>query len=92
MSLLEGNPTTVWLIEGVRFTILILVLLRFGLFTLVSAFFVATLSQLLISFDFWPWHHRGGLFFLGVIALLTAYGFFTSVAGRPLFRDTLFEK
>jgi len=71
-------------------TLLVAVLLRFGLLAFATAFL--TFSLLLrfpITLDPSAWYVGASVMALGTVVLLAVYGFLVSLAGRPLFRIDL---
>ncbi len=69
----------------------LLALLRFGL--LASVFFLYFLMILTIPpmLGLGGWHSGGAWMVLSWAAILTGFGCYTAMAGRPLFRDELLE-
>ncbi|HEV2862588.1 MAG TPA: serine/threonine-protein kinase [Pyrinomonadaceae bacterium] len=73
-------------------TAVLFVLKRFGLLTLCfMQFFVNLFFIFPITIDLSAWYAGGPAFALAVAAALAAYGFYTSLAGQPLFRGSLVE-
>lgn len=69
-----------------------IVLLRFGLLSTVTWFCMGDLlTQLPMTFDFSAWYAGASLPALILILGTTAWAFRNSLAGRPLFRDTILE-
>ena len=63
---------------------------RFGLLALAAAIFVRFfLIRLPLTADLEAWYVGGTLFAFAVVLAAAAYGFYTSWAGRSLFRDEL---
>jgi serine/threonine-protein kinase len=70
----------------------LLILLRFGLVTAICASLIhQSLAGQPITFDFSAWYSGTSLLILALLLGLVGFGFYTSLAGRPLFKDTLFE-
>ena len=60
------------------------------LFALVAALFVTTVfDSFPVTLDFSAWYIGASVSALAVVAGLAVYGFHTSLAGRPLFKDDL---
>jgi hypothetical protein len=77
------------LLASLAATMLVL-LLRYGLFAAVMCFVTLMLLNLFpITFDFSTWFAGSSFFAIGVLASIVVYGFYISLAGRPMFRDEL---
>jgi hypothetical protein len=77
---------------AVIYGIAALVVVRFGLVALASGIFVADLiGNLPATANFTAWYASGPIFALVVVAALAAWGFHTSLAGRPIFSRELFD-
>jgi len=64
---------------------LLFVLLRFGLLALVFAlFYMLLLSTYPLTYDVSAWYFDSSLFALGIAAALAVYGYYVTMAGRPL--------
>ncbi|HJZ96203.1 MAG TPA: hypothetical protein VKE70_06835, partial [Candidatus Solibacter sp.] len=61
-------------------------LLRFGLFAMIVTSMVSDLASLGGSLDFGTWYAAMSAIPLVLIVAIAAYGFKTSLGGRPLFR------
>lgn len=71
---------------GVLVAALLFVLIRFGLLALILAlFYQIVLDSYPITAEWDAWYADSSLFALGMLAVLTLYGFVTALAGRPLF-------
>jgi hypothetical protein len=83
---------TVWvlLIGVIAWTMLPLVMIRFGLLTTFCMVYVSDLINSEVT-DFTSWSSYTVWIPLAVIATMAAFSFYTSLAGRPLLRDALFE-
>jgi serine/threonine-protein kinase len=69
-----------------------LVLFRFGLLSIVVGATVSDLlQQLPLTFDLTAWYADVTLLTLALILGLAGWGFWVSLAGRPLFRDQILE-
>ena len=65
-------------------------LFRFGVLATAVALFVQhTLGELPVTADLSEWYSGPTFLALAVILLLAIYGFYTALAGRPLFKDGL---
>jgi hypothetical protein len=65
-------------------------LFRFGLLTVVVGATVKDLfEQLPLTFDLTAWYADATLLTLALVLALTCWGFWVSLAGRPLFRDEI---
>jgi serine/threonine-protein kinase len=85
-----GMPVVIVPLFLVVYTLFVVFLLRFGLVPLiVSALVVDFLAIFPITLHFSAWHLGPSLFALMAPAALAAFGFHTSLAGRPIFRDEL---
>jgi hypothetical protein len=71
--------------------IALVALMRFGLLTLVAAFFVSQLRRLPLTLDFTVWYSTGSLLVMLVVLAVAGYGFWVSLAGRPLIKDELLD-
>jgi serine/threonine-protein kinase len=86
-ALTGKNPSTDWLIGGVNAALLLLLLMRYGLFAMIVAeFFFLLIIFYPMTSDFSAWYAGGTFFALGLSAALAVYGFYRSLAGQPLFR------
>ena len=73
-------------------TLLVMVLLRYGLLAFAAAFLTLNLlSRFPITLDLSAWYVGASVLALGTVTLLALYGFLVSLAGRPLFRIDLLE-
>jgi serine/threonine-protein kinase len=84
-----GDPWTV-LFAAVVNGIVLVVLLRVGILASILSFFFATLIlHLPLTGDLSAWYVPWALGVLALVVAVTVYGYFVSLAGRPLFRDVL---
>ena len=85
-----GDP---WLVAAFAVGFLVLfwfILFRFGLVSLLVGFTVQSVLQSMpLTFDLSAWYAGSTWVTLIVIAALAAWGFFVSLAGRPVFKDEL---
>jgi predicted Ser/Thr protein kinase len=83
-----ASPLLGALFTAVQTTLLIVVMLRFGLLALIASSFVFELLLLFpITPDFSVWYGGASLFALLSVAALAAFAFHSSLAGRPLLGD-----
>jgi predicted Ser/Thr protein kinase len=81
-----------WLGPLLTATFITLAAARFGLLALYSCFLFTTLSRSFpITSDFSSWYAGSTLLVFVVIMSFAIYGFYTSLAGQPLLKDTLLE-
>jgi serine/threonine-protein kinase len=86
-----GNPFD-WLFSALAFGLVIAILLRGGLLaTILSHFFSNILLGLPLTLDFTAWYAPWALGVLVLASVLPLYGFYVSMAGKPLFEDVLQE-
>jgi hypothetical protein len=72
--------------------LLVLVLYRFGLLAMISALFLFHLWVFFpITTEFTAWYATDFTIGLAICVALSAYGFYTSLAGQPLFSGKLLE-
>jgi serine/threonine-protein kinase len=71
--------------------IVLIALMRFGLLTFVAACLVLQLRYLPLTLDFTAWYSTGSLLVMLAAVAIAVYGFWVSLAGRPLLRDELLE-
>jgi serine/threonine-protein kinase len=80
-----------WLNLGfwvVIYSVIVVILIRFGLFaTVITLFVIDTLIQTLLTTDFAAWYGTSSLLLLVVISGLALYGFKTALGGRSLVAD-----
>jgi serine/threonine-protein kinase len=88
-----GNEHGVyWLVVPLLVGSGIFLLVRFGLWATVAGLFAAiVLDTFPVTLDFSAWYIGASLTALATIAGLAVYGFYTSLAGRPLFGDDLLK-
>jgi len=88
---LATGQLALWLGFSALWTALMLVvLLRFGLVAAVSAFLVIwILNGFPVSDDLSTWYAGSTLFAFTILIGAFLYGFFVSLAGRPIFKDLL---
>jgi serine/threonine protein kinase len=81
--------TIVWL---TIYVIAAIAVVRFGLIVLGTACFMANvLLNLPYTLDFSNWYAAHCLFIVLTFVAIGAWGFYTSLAGKPLWKDELFE-
>jgi serine/threonine-protein kinase len=97
MSLLQGlqtQQTTVlgWVTSAAVWGLLIFVIVRLGILAAVISFVYANLLLALpLTTDLSSWYANRAWFGLAVLAAVTAYGFYLSLAGRPLLAGALLQ-
>jgi serine/threonine-protein kinase len=79
------------LMTALQQSIVLIVLMRFGLLPLVVGHFVFQLRRLPLTLDFTAWYSTGSLVVMLVALAVAGYGFWVSLAGRPLLKDELLE-
>ena len=85
-SLDAGGPGIVGFGLGLLASVLLLVvLIRFGLVAVVVSFYVLLCRDVAITFDTSLWFFGFGLLGSLIPAVLAVYGFYFSLAGRPMF-------
>jgi len=90
LSMGVGHPYVSWLIGALAATLVLLLLIRFGLLAIVGYTYVRLLLTFPITSDLSAWYAGSAtLLPLGVIVALAGYSFYLSTAGRPLIRDSL---
>ncbi|MHC4447900.1 MAG: hypothetical protein ACYSXF_08995 [Planctomycetota bacterium] len=79
-----------WIWSGLMAAVLLVTMIRFGLLSLVVMAFVVPLFLMFpLTLDFSHWYAGLGMVGPAVVVALGAYGFWTALAGQPLFRDEL---
>src|SRR5262245_23900818 len=81
------HPFTDYIIAGLTAALWLFVLLRFGLLATVTVFIFADFRFYPLTSDFSVWYAGSSAFALLVAVALAVYGFYTSLAGQPLFRE-----
>jgi serine/threonine-protein kinase len=73
--------------------ILVLIMLRFGFFALMTTLFVVnSTSALFLTTDFGAWYGVSSLIIVVFVSALALWGFRLSLAGRPLFSGAVLEQ
>jgi hypothetical protein len=86
------NPTLGWLGGAFRALMMLVVLRRGGLLSLaVALFFMFSLIEVPITLDLGAWYAPRALPVVVALAALAAYGFRTSLGGKPLFGSSLLD-
>ncbi len=92
LSVKDPGWIVVWLTSAAMAVIVLVTMIRFGLLSLIVMAFTAGLCfQFPATLDFSRWYAGTGIVGPVVVVGLAAYGFWISLAGRPLFRDELLE-
>ena len=82
---------------GIPFSLLttlmvVWLLYRYGLLALISAIFILRLTIFYpVTSDFSAWYATDFVLALFICLALVVFGFYTSLAGQPLFRSSLFS-
>jgi len=80
------------LVGGVNAALLLLLLMRYGLFAMIVAeFFFLLMIFYPMTSDFSAWYAGGPFVAFGLSTALAVYGFYRSLAGQPLFRGGLLQ-
>lgn len=77
------------LMAGIYNVAFLLIVIRFGLLTAATAFFTMDLASFPGASDLTAWQAAPMLTSFAVIAVMAILGFYTSLAGRPLFPDAV---
>ncbi|MGI9165671.1 MAG: hypothetical protein ACR2G5_04685 [Pyrinomonadaceae bacterium] len=87
-GLASDNLTTGLITAAFNSAIFLVILVRFGLLATIFAEFFLLLGVLYpLTSDFSVWYSGVTLFVLAIGLTVAIYGFFTSLAGQPLFRE-----
>jgi serine/threonine-protein kinase len=87
-----GNPYINLAYAAASAAIVSVTLIRFGLLaTMVAFLFQSVLLSYPITFDFSTWYAGLSLLGLVLVMCLAAYGFYLSLAGRPLLKEEFLE-
>jgi serine/threonine-protein kinase len=87
------NPLLFGLFLSVAFGTFILVLIRFGLLTPVFwGIYMWLASSVVLTLDSSAWYAGRSWFTLSLFAALAGYGFWISLAGRPLMKSDVLER
>ncbi len=85
-------PLLFALFLAIAYAVLVFLLMRFGLLAAIAAFFFnRLLNGFPITTDASAWYAGIGLTAVLVMAAVTLYGFYTSLAGRPVFGKAALE-
>ena len=86
----SGNPIVGFALEGLLWATILFVVFRFGLVAMMALVIGAEwLDSFPLTFDLSAWYAVHTLIALAALAALAGYAFWISLAGRPLFKDTL---
>ncbi|MBL8205843.1 MAG: serine/threonine protein kinase [Blastocatellia bacterium] len=92
-SLTENDPLIAALFGCLAFTLTVLILLRFGLVTTITGFFLSdVLGSVPLTTDFSAWYGGYTLAALLAVLALAGYAFHTSLGGQKLFTGKLLEE
>jgi serine/threonine-protein kinase len=90
LSTAAGHPFISGLIGVLTSALLVVLLMRFGLLAVIGYMYVRLLLTYPITADLSAWHAGSAtLLPSGAIVALAGYGFYVSLAGRPLIRDAI---
>jgi len=85
-----GNPYISWPVNIVFFGLIVMTLMRLGLFAVTIAMFVTLfIKDFPVTTDFSVWYSSEVAVVFIVVIGLALYGFRVALAGQPLFRDEL---
>jgi hypothetical protein len=80
-----GDPRVSWVFYGVGFTLVVVVLRRYGVLAAATLWIARNvLLSFPITADLSAWFASSGLWAMAALLLLAGYGFWTSQAGRPV--------
>jgi hypothetical protein len=80
------------LVWGTIYTIAAIGVVRFGLIVLgISSLMADVLFNLPYSWDFSNWYAAQTVFFVLIFVAIAAWGVYTSLAGKPLWKEELFD-
>jgi hypothetical protein len=86
-------PISTFIFAAVIWGSIVLVLKKFGLLALVVGFVVQNILAVFpTTSHFSRWYANAGLAGIVVIALAAAYGFYTALAGQPVFTGAVLDK
>jgi serine/threonine-protein kinase len=92
INLLNAQTT---LVQGALlilvFAIIFTLLFRFGLFCLLALVLFSSFEMFPVTLDPGSWYFGQSMLTLLLLAALAVYGFYISLAGKPVFRDVLGE-
>ena len=81
-----------WTVSLLVAVVFLVIMIRFGLLSLVVMVFVAPLFfSSPTTFDLSRWYAGASLIGPLIAVALAAYGFWISLAGRPIFKDSLLD-
>jgi Protein kinase domain len=87
------DPISTFIFAAVIWGSIVLVLKKFGLLALVVGFVVQNILAVFpTTSHFSRWYANAGLAGIVVIALAAAYGFYTALAGQPVFTGAVLDK
>jgi len=88
----QDSPAIRVSLAAVQFGLAIFILIRFGVLPMMVGVFVSTvLPNFPLTTDVSTWYAGSTMFALASVLALTAYAFYTALAGRPLFKQGFLE-
>ena len=92
LAFASRGPSVGWIGPFVIATVTVVSIARFGLLAHYAFFFFWNLSfGVALTADFSKWYASGTIFCFVVLISVAVYGFYTSLAGQPLFKGKLLE-
>lgn len=88
----QGAPVLDLILVAIGGIFIIAPIWRYGLLAVVSLGFFGGVSAFPITTNFTAWYATGFVLYLALLVALAVYGFYTSLAGQPLFGGKLFEE
>lgn len=90
----NGNSGWVsWVLLGLIFSILVVILLRFGLFAfVVTIFLIDWVNQSYATNDFGSWYGLSSLLVVLLVGAMAGVGFWISLGGRNLIDEAVLEQ
>jgi serine/threonine-protein kinase len=88
-----GNPVLALLGGGIAGALYVLALMRFGLITLITLYWVNDLlGSLPLTTELSAWYAGSTIFGMAAVLALTAFAFYTSLGGQIVFQGKLLEE
>jgi hypothetical protein len=92
-ALQNGAGPFVWIFSAILFALVLLIIIRGGFLAAIAAFFVeAVLRVVPMTFDFSAWYAPWMWIVVAGPVALAVYGFWISLAGKPLFTEDLLQE
>jgi Protein kinase domain len=87
------NPVLGLLIGGIAGALFVLALMRFGLITMMTLYWVSDLlSSLPLTTDLSAWYAGSSIFGMAAVLALAGFAFYTSLGGQKVFAGKLLEE